>query len=51
MEVIFYVGIVLFVLFGPWLLLWRVNARRKSDRLEDLRPICWGRWFNCDRAT
>src|SRR5580765_4369820 len=35
MEVLFYVGFVLFVLFGPWILLWRVNSRRKSDRLED----------------
>ncbi len=35
MEVIFYIGIVLFVLFGPWVLLWRVNARRKRERLED----------------
>ena len=35
MEVLFYIGIALFVLFGPWILLWRVNRRRKSDRLED----------------
>lgn len=35
MEVVFYIGIALFVLFGPWILLWRVNRRRKSDRLED----------------
>lgn len=35
MEIIFYIGIVLFVLFGPWVLLWRVNSRRKNDRLED----------------
>ena len=35
MEVLFYVGFVLFVLFGPWILLWRVNSRRKSERLED----------------
>ena len=35
MEVLFYIGFVLFVLFGPWILLWRVNSRRKSDRLED----------------
>src|SRR4051812_32604958 len=35
MEIVFYIGIVLFVLFGPWILLWRVNSRRKSDRLED----------------
>jgi uncharacterized membrane protein len=35
MEIFFYIGIVLFVIFGPWVLLWRVNARRRSDRLED----------------
>jgi len=35
MEVLFYIGFALFVLFGPWILLWRVNSRRKSDRLED----------------
>ena len=35
MEIVFYIGLVVFVLFGPWILLWRVNSRRKSDRLED----------------
>jgi uncharacterized membrane protein len=35
MEELFYVGFGLFVIFGPWILLWRVNSRRKSDRLED----------------
>jgi uncharacterized membrane protein len=35
MEVLFYAGFALFVLFGPWILLWRVNSRRKRDRLED----------------
>jgi uncharacterized membrane protein len=35
MEVLFYIGFALFVLFGPWILLWRMNSRRKSDRLED----------------
>ena len=35
MEIVFYIGIVLFVLFGPWILLWNVNSRRKSERLED----------------
>jgi uncharacterized membrane protein len=35
MEIVFYIGIVLFILFGPWVLLWRVSAHRKSDRLED----------------
>lgn len=35
MEVLLYIGFALFILFGPWILLWRVNSRRKSDRLED----------------
>jgi uncharacterized membrane protein len=35
MEIVFYIGIVLFILFGPWILVWRVNSRRKSERLED----------------
>jgi len=35
MDIVFYIGIALFVLFGPWVLLWRTNARRKSERLED----------------
>ncbi|HXX02087.1 MAG TPA: hypothetical protein VEJ00_12800, partial [Candidatus Acidoferrales bacterium] len=35
MEIVFYIGLVLFVLFGPWILLWRVNVRRKNERLED----------------
>ncbi len=29
------VGIVFIVLFGPWLLLWRANSRRKREREED----------------
>ena len=35
MEVLFYVGFALFIIFGPWILLWRVNARRNRDHLED----------------
>ena len=35
MEVVFYIGIALFILFGPWILVWRVHSRRESDRLED----------------
>ncbi len=30
-------GIVLLVLFGPWLLLWRANSARKRERDEDGR--------------
>jgi hypothetical protein len=36
MDGIVIVGaIVLFVLLGPWVLLWRVNVRRKGEREED----------------
>src|SRR5579864_514174 len=35
MEWIFYIGVVLFILFGPWVLVWWANSRRKSERLED----------------
>jgi uncharacterized membrane protein len=35
MEIIFYIAIVLFVLFGPWVLALRVHIRRKRERLED----------------
>jgi uncharacterized membrane protein len=35
MEIVFYVGVLLFVLFGPWILVWRVNRGRKRDREED----------------
>src|ERR1035438_2829567 len=31
----FIAAIVLGVLLGPWLLVWRVNSRRKRERLED----------------
>lgn len=34
-TVILIIGIVLVVLFGPWILLWRNNSRRKRDRDED----------------
>jgi hypothetical protein len=35
MEIVFYVGLLLFVLFGPWILVWRMNRGRKQDREED----------------
>src|SRR5215472_16978115 len=35
MEWIFYIGVVLFILFGPWVLVWWANSRRKSERAED----------------
>jgi uncharacterized membrane protein len=34
-SVLFAGGIVLLVLFGPWLLLWRANSARKRERVED----------------
>jgi uncharacterized membrane protein len=35
MDSIVFGGIVLFVLIGPWVLLWRVNVRRKRERGVD----------------
>ena len=35
MEIVLYAGIVLFILVGPWVLVARVNSRRKRDREED----------------
>ncbi len=32
---IFYGAIVLFVLFGPWVLVWRGRLKRKQERTED----------------
>ena len=34
-SIVFVGGIVLFVLIGPWVLVWRVNVRRKRERGED----------------
>jgi uncharacterized membrane protein len=34
-SVLFAGGIVLIVLFGPWMLLWRANSARKRERGED----------------
>src|SRR6266699_1324712 len=35
MEIVFYAGLLLFVLFGPWILVWRMNRGRKQNREED----------------
>jgi uncharacterized membrane protein len=36
MDTVFFIGgIVLFVLFGPWVLAWRVSLRRSREREED----------------
>src|SRR6516162_5814161 len=35
METTFYVGLVLFFLFGPWILVWRMHRGRELDREED----------------
>jgi len=34
-DFVFAGGIVLLVLLGPWVLVWRVNSRRKRERQED----------------
>jgi hypothetical protein len=37
-ELVFYAVLALFVLFGPWVLVWRRSRKRKLERLEsDLR--------------
>ena len=37
-EFVFYAAFVLFILFGPWILVWRGRLRRERERLEnDLR--------------
>jgi len=35
MDIVFYVSLLLFVLFGPWILVWRMNRGRKQNREED----------------
>jgi uncharacterized membrane protein len=36
MDAVFMIGgIVLFVLLGPWMLVWRVNVKRKREREQD----------------
>ena len=35
MDFVFVGGIVLLVLLGPWVLVWRVSSRRKRERDED----------------
>jgi uncharacterized membrane protein len=35
MDFVFIGGIVLLVLLGPWVLVWRTNSRRKRERDED----------------
>lgn len=37
-ELVFFAALALFVLFGPWVLVWRGNRKRRRERLEnDLR--------------
>jgi uncharacterized membrane protein len=36
-SIVFIGGILLFVLFGPWILLWRTNVKRRREREEDQR--------------
>ncbi len=35
MDFVFVGGIVLLVLLGPWVLVWRISSRRKRERDED----------------
>jgi hypothetical protein len=35
MDIVFYVSVLLFVLIGPWILVWRMNRGRKQNREED----------------
>ena len=34
-EIVFFGAVVLFVLFGPWVLVWRGRLKRKQERAED----------------
>ena len=34
-EILFFGGILLCILIGPWILLWRGSVRRKRERQED----------------
>jgi hypothetical protein len=34
-EIVFISAIVLFVLFGPWVLVWRGRVKRKQERADD----------------
>jgi uncharacterized membrane protein len=38
-EFVFYAAFVLFILFGPWILVWRGRLRRERERLEN--DLCW----------
>src|SRR2546429_6337681 len=40
MEIVFYAGLLLFVLFGPWILVWRMNGGRKHNRAESQSRYC-----------
>src|SRR5882672_6374083 len=36
-EFVFYAALALFILFGPWILVWRGRRKRKRERLESDR--------------
>jgi uncharacterized membrane protein len=38
-NLFFFGGLLLFVLFAPWILLWRSRSRQKQERAEDLDQI------------
>jgi len=35
LDIVFYIGLALFVLFGPWIFVWRGHVHRKRERAED----------------
>ena len=39
-AILFFAGLAIFVLFGPWIFLWRSNAKRRREREED--QARWG---------
>src|ERR1700760_3261827 len=38
-NLFFFGGLLLFVLFAPWILFWRSRSRQKQERAEDLDQI------------
>jgi hypothetical protein len=38
-ELFFFAGLLIFVVLGPWVLLWRSRIRQKQERAEDQDQI------------
>src|SRR6476659_7039892 len=38
-SIVFFGGLVLCILFGPWILLWRSRARQRREREEDQQQV------------